>query len=459
MVALKTPQRRMRLVLAALWVFALAAPAAASAQAALTAEQVARLERELTPVGAERAGNAAGTIPAWTGGLPRAAVDPARGYVDPYAQDQPLFIIDAKNAQEHAARLSDGHRALLQRHPESCRMLVYPTRRSAAWPDQVLAEVKKQAPLARTDGFRLLDVGASAVPFPITTDALQMMWNHVLRWRGGSVRREAAWFPVAASGRYFTVRFIDALAFDQQGYMLQSRPNRLFNFLGIYLSPPTIEGQLTLLWEPIDPVAESRATWSYQTVTRRVQRVPSLAYDDLDPRTQGMRTSDQYDGWNGSPDRYDWKLLGKREMYIAYNSYKLSDKQLRYADILQPGHVKPELLRYELHRVWVIEATLRAGEHHRYPRRIFYLDEDTWQVSMEEAYDSSGALWRFGDHPAMQFYDVMVPWYRATIHYDLKANAYLASFLDNESRFVWQWGWKGEINDFLPGNLRRLGTR
>lgn len=449
----------MRLVIATLLAYALALLGAPSGHAATTPELAARLDGDLTPVGAERAGNAAGTIPAWTGGLPRVAIDSAVGYADPFAQDQVLFTIDAKNAHEHADKLSAGHRALLERHAETFKLHVYPTRRSAAWPAEVLAEVKKQAPFPRTEGFRLLDVGKSAVPFPITTDALQMMWNHVLRWRGGSVRREAAWFPVAATGRYFTVRFIDEFAFDQQGFMAQPRPNRLFNFVGMYLSPPTIEGQLNLIWEPIDPVAEDRSTWAYQPLARRVQRLPSLAHDDLDPRTQGMRTSDQYDGWNGAPDRYDWKLLGKREMLIAYNSYKLASKALTYADILQRGHVNPELLRYELHRVWVVEATLRAGQHHRYPRRIFYLDEDTWQVSMEEVYDSAGALWRFGDHPAMQFYDVMVPWYRATIHYDLRADSYLASFLDNESNFAWQWGWTGEINDFLPGNLRRLGTR
>ncbi len=436
---------------------ALLFPCVALAEA--SAEQVVRLERDLTPVGAERAGNAAGTIPPWIGGLPATPIDPAQGYVDPYAQDRVLHTITAANVDRFRDQLSAGHVALLARHPETFRMNVYPTRRSAAWPPQVLAEVKKQAPLARTEGYQLLDVGRSAVPFPITSDPLQMMWNHVLRWRGGSIRREFAWFPVAASGRYFAVRVIDAFAFDQQGYMRESRPNRLFNLYGIYLSPPTIEGQLQLVWEPIDPEIESRATWIYEPVTRRVRRAPSIAYDDLDPRTQGLRTSDQYDGWNGSPDLYEWKLLGKREIHIAYNSYKLSDKKLKYADILRPGHVNPDLLRYELHRVWVIEATLRPGKHHRYPRRIFHLDEDTWQVSLEECYDRDGELWRFGDHPAMQFYDVMVPWYRATIHYDLKANAYLASFLDNETRFPWQWGWMGEINDFLPGNLRRLGTR
>ena len=430
-----------------------------ASSAAVTAQELQRLERDLTPVGAERAGNADGTIPPWTGGLAQQAMDPMVGYLDPYADDPILFTIDAANVDQYSEQLSPGHQELFRQYPDSYRMHVYPTRRSANWPQEVLDEVRKQAPLAATEGYALLNVGRSAVPFPITSDPLQMMWNHSLRWRGGSVKRLYNVFPVDARGRYFTVGILDIIVFDQQGYMQESRPNRLANFLGVYLAPANIEGQITLVWEPIDETAQSRQTWKYETVSRRVVRVPSLAYDDLDQRTQGLRTSDQYDGWNGSPNRYNWKLLGKREMFIPYNSYKLSSKKLKYADILQPGHIDPDLLRYELHRVWVVEATLRPGKRHRYPRRIFYLDEDTWQVSMEEDYDSDDRLWRFGNHPAMQFYDVMVPWYRAMIHHDLRMGAYLASELDNETKISREWGFKGEINDFLPVNLRRLGTR
>jgi len=430
-----------------------------ASSAAVTAQELQRLEHDLTPVGAERAGNADGTIPPWTGGLAQQAMDPTVGYLDPYADDPILFTIDAANVDQYSEQLSPGHQALFRQYPDSYRMHVYPTRRSANWPQEVLDEVRKQAPLAATEGYALLNVGRSAVPFPITSDPLQMMWNHSLRWRGGSVKRLYNVFPVDARGRYFTVGILDIIVFDQQGYMQESRPNRLANFLGVYLAPANIEGQITLVWEPIDETAQSRQTWKYETVSRRVVRVPSLAYDDLDQRTQGLRTSDQYDGWNGSPNRYNWKLLGKREMFIPYNSYKLSSKKLKYADILQPGHIDPDLLRYELHRVWVVEATLRPGKRHRYPRRIFYLDEDTWQVSMEEDYDSDDRLWRFGNHPAMQFYDVMVPWYRAMIHHDLRMGAYLASELDNETKISREWGFKGEINDFLPVNLRRLGTR
>jgi hypothetical protein len=297
------------------------------------------------------------------------------------------------------------------------------------------------------------------VPFPIPADGVQVMWNHVLRWRGGSVSRAYATFPVAASGRYYAVRQIENLAFDQHGFMADSRPNRLANRLRFSVSPPRAEGAMQLDWEPLNALAQSRATWSYEPVTRRVSRAPSIAYDFIDPGTNGLRTADQYDGWNGAPDRYDWTLRGKREMYIAYNSYKLGERKLKYADILKPGHPNPEVLRYELHRVWVVEAVLKPGAVHRFPRRVFYLDEDSWQVAMEEVYDAEGKLWRFGDHPAMQFYDVPTPWYRATIHYDLRRGAYLMSFLDNEEHFNRRWGWKGEMQDFMPSTLRKLAVR
>ncbi len=428
-------------------------------QAAVTPDQLTRLDAELTPVGAERAGNADGSIPPWTGGLPQRPLDPAQGYVDPYGADPVLYTITTNNLEQYASKLSQGHRALFASHPDSWQMHVYPSRRSANWPAEVLAEARRQAPHVRTDGYALLDVGKSAVPFPITQDPLQMMWNHSLRWRGGSVIREYSWFPVDRKGRYFSVRVIDAMAFDQQGYVNGSRPNRLFNAYGLYLAPASIEGQITLVWEPINQVDEPRRVWTYQPITRRVSRDPALGYGDIDKRTQGLRTVDQYDGWNGGPDLYDWKLLGKRELLIPYNSYKLSSKQLKYHDMIRPGHLDPALLRYELHRVWVIEATLRPGKEHRYPRRIFYLDEDTWQVSLEDDYDSDGQYWRFAEYPAMQFYDALVPWYRAQLIYDLKAGAYLVSDLENESQRPRQWGRKVDINAFMPVNLRRLGTR
>ena len=86
----------------ALWIGGLALLLAAPlAMAKVSEEEAARLERELNVRGAEVAGNADGSIPAWTGkwlGLPPGLTWKGPGqeaYPDPYAADKPLFSIDA----------------------------------------------------------------------------------------------------------------------------------------------------------------------------------------------------------------------------------------------------------------------------------------------------------------------------------------------------------------------------
>jgi hypothetical protein len=338
-------------------------------------------------------------------------------------------------------------------------MLVYPTRRSAAHPEEVLAEIPKQAALARTDGAHVLDMGRTTVPFPIPANGLQAMWNHVFRWRGGSFERQTIWAPVGASGKFYVVKFHQNAAFDQQGYMEDPRPGRLLAMASFLLSPPSAIGLRSITWEPIDPASQPRIRWNFFPQTLDTRRLPSYAYDTIEPYTSGLRTADQNDGWNGSPDRYEWKLMGKRELLIGYNAYRLADRTLRYADIIRARNVDSALLRYEVHRVWVVEATLRPGQQHRYYRRVFYLDEDTWQVAQEEVYNKKGNLFRFGDHHMMQFYDVSVPWYAATIHHTLGSGAYIVAYLANMEPFPTRWGFKGRNSDYLPSNLRSLGLR
>lgn len=424
------------------------------------ADQLARLGTDLTPVGAERAGNADGTIPPWTGGLAKAPpIDPKVGYVDPFASDAVLFTVTAKNVEQYKGLLSAGHLALFKRDPRTFKMNVYPTRRSAAYPEQVLAEIPKQAPLARTDGYHVLDVGKSTVPFPIPADGLQVMWNHVFRWRGGSVERQFIWAPVSGSGSFYLVKSRQNVAFDQQGYMEKPNEGRLYASMTLFLSPPAAIGSGAVTWEPIDPVGEPRARWVYIPQTLDTRRLPSYDYDTIEQLTGGLRLADENDGWNGAPDRYDWKLLGKRELLIGYNAYKLADRGLRYADIIRSHNLDTDLMRYEVHRVWVVEATLAKDHHHRYYRRVFYVDEDTWQVAQEEIYTPKGQLFRFADHHMMQFYDVMVPWYAAMVYHDLRSGSYLVSYLSNQEPFPTRWGFQGRNSDYLPSNLRGMGLR
>ena len=228
--------------------------------------------------------------------------------------------------------------------------------------------------------------------------------------------------------------------------------------LGYFTEPATLHGTAFLVHEPLDQVAESRSAWIYNAGSRRVRRAPDLAYDGVNDGSEGMVVTDQIDGYNGAPDRYDWQLLGKREIYVPYNTYRLSDKTLKYRDILGKHTINADLVRYELHRVWVVEATLKPGQRHIYGRRTFYIDEDSWSVLAEDAYDLRGGLWRVALHGLIQCYDVQVPWYRFSIYHDLDSRSYITGGYDNEIREPIRFGVRGKVGDFQPDALRRLGT-
>jgi hypothetical protein len=417
----------------------------------------ARLGKDLTPIGAERAGNAEGTIPAWDGGLTQAPPgwSAQQGYADPFAGDKPLFTITSENAAQYAEKLSTGQQALLKKYPQQFRMHVYPTRRTAALPKDVTDRVLEQAPRVELNGFGLRNLGRSTTPFPIPQSGLEVIWNHLVRYVGGGATRLGHSFPVRANGDYFKIGFHSSRIYAQN--MADAEPNRLFYALGYFTEPATLRGTIFLVHEPLDQVAEQRSAWIYNAGQRRVRRAPDLAYDGINDGSEGMIVTDQVDGYNGAPDRYDWKLVGKREMYIPYNTYKIGEKSIKYKEIVGRHTLNADLVRYELHRVWVVEATLKAGQRHVYGKRTFYLDEDSWSVVAEDAYDNRGGLWRVALHGMVQFYDAVVPWYRFGIVHDLTSGAYIAGGLDNEVKDPIEFGAKGRLMDFQPDALRRLG--
>ena len=431
---------------------------AAPVSAKLSDADVARLGADLTPMGAEKAGNKEGTIPAWTGGLcaPPSGWTAAKGYADPFASDKVKFTISKANLNEHKDKLTPGMIALLTKH-DVVKMNVYETRRTACYPQAVYDEVKALASKIELQGFGISG-GRSAVPFPIPKTGLEVMWNHQQRYLGGGVDRNYHSFPVRANGDFYKIGAHEYRIFNSN--LDQPQDNLLLGFLSYFTAPATLEGTVFLVHEPLDQVKQSRSAWIYNAGQRRVRRAPDLAYDNINDGTEGLRTTDQFDAFNGAPDRYDWKLVGKKEIYIPYNSYKLSDKKLKYKeDMIRKGTPNADLLRYELHRVWEVEANLKAGSKHVYGKRVFYLDEDTWTVVYEDAYDTRKQLWRVSIHPMMQFYDAKVPWFRANIWHDLTNGAYLLANLDNEIKTPWSYGAKATWAEFQPDALRRAGTK
>jgi hypothetical protein len=398
----------------------------------------ARLGDDLTPVGAERAANAQGSIPAWTGGL-TVAPECYRGagsrYCDPFPEDRPRSIVTAANLAEHEAHLSAAQIALLRKHADSYRMPVYPTRRSFANPEFVYAATRANAQRAELQGSgEALVFAATGVPFPIPANAHEVIWNHKTRWRDVAVQRWNNQFAVPPSGDYNQTRYREDIyhAYARPGLVPESVGPMLHYFLQVVTAPQRLEGSILLVHETLDQIAEARGTWQYSPGQQRLRRAPNAGYDLPAAGADGLRTLDQADVFNGPMDRYDWKLVGKQELYVPANSYRLHSDALRYSDIVRKRHLDQDLTRYELRRVWVVESTLRPGSAHRYKRRRFYVDEDGWQIRVVDVYDARGELWQLQEAHSVIAYDKPYELPVGETVYDLQGNRYLVQSLNNE---------------------------
>jgi hypothetical protein len=427
-----------------------------------SAQEAARLGTDLTPLGGDKAGNAAGTIPAWDGGItkPPAGYVPGKHYVDPFAADKPLFTITQQNADKYAAQLSEGHKALLKTYA-TFKMIVYPARRSASAPQRVYDATNRNVGRARlvNDG-NGVEGAVGGPPFAMPKSGAEVIWNHLLRYRGDTVARFVIQAAPTRGGQYTPVQFDEETQFlyHLPGMTPEKLNNRILYFKQTVTAPARLAGGILLVHEFLDQVKKPRDAWLYNPGQRRVRRAPQVAYDNPGTAADNMRTSDQLDMFNGAPDKYEWKLVGKREIYVPYNAYRLQDPKLKYKDIITPLHINPDHVRYELHRVWVVDATLRPGERHIYKRRVFYFDEDGWQILVIDQYDNRDQLWRVSEGHAMNFYNVPALWVAAETHIDLQAGRYLVIGLFSEGR-VHDFNIKRTEADFTPDALRQEGVR
>ena len=419
--------------------------------------------QDRTPLGAEAAGNAAGTIPAWQGGLLSPLAGHRRGgpYADPYDADVPMFAISAANLEQYRGQLSPGQVALLQKYP-TWKMNVYPTRRSAAFPSAVYEETAANVGVAKlAPGGNGVTGTMGGIPFPVPGNGVEAIWNTLLRYRGDTYATRWGQAAVTRGGAYTMVHF--DYEFDFGYGNLSTRPrnpeaNTLVHLLQSITGPARLAGQMLLVNEPVDPARERRSAWIYEPGQHRVSPASYVAYDNPGTASDGLTTSDDFQMYNGATDRYDWKLVGKRELFIPYNSYKISGDGLDVADVVRPGHLKPDPLRYELHRVWVVEATLKEGARHIYRKRVFYIDEDSWSIAVTDKYDLAGELWRVSEQHSINCYDVPMLYGTVEVHSDLVAGRYLVTGLRNgQPRFFENI--KRSSADYTPAVLRALGLR
>lgn len=408
----------------------------APAFAAVSADQAAALKTTLTPLGGERAGNKEGTIPRWEGGwIANQAIK------DTLLHDKPQLQITAKNVGEHAAKLSEGAKALLKKYPDTFRLDVYPSRRTAAAPAWAYDNTFKNATRASTTAGGLSIKGAyGGIPFPIPKDGHEVMWNHTLHVFPESIKYTFRNVVGAADGTrtvaaesildaQFPYYMKDGSAEAWNGDYILSRQNQV--------APPFKAGESLVIRDSID-VATPRQAWQYLVGQRRVRRAPTVGYDTPDFVSSGVNYFDEVFGFFGALDRYEWKLIGKQDMYVPYNNNAFV--AAKSDEVFGRHHLNPDRLRWELHRVWVVEATVANGKRHAVPKRRYYLDEDSWIVMLVDGYDASGKLWRASHAISFVMPEVPAVWAGPTMIYNLQAGT---------------WAMTNSLNDFAIKVLPR----
>lgn len=353
----------------------------------------------LTPLGADQSGNAEATIPAWQGGItqPPPGYQPGQAHIDPFAKDQRLFQITATNRDKFTEKLSGIDQAMLAKYPDSYRLNVYPTRRSCAFPNFVYDALQHNAANAKLleDG-NGVDNAIITSPFPLPKSGFEVYWNHNLHFRGYKVAQKITGGTVSNGNHTRVVREDIKLGhyYNPELTSWANSDKKEMDWLAIWSAPARLAGAGFSMTNPVSFSNDTRTGFLFRPETRKVSQAPASAVSFDSPLSsgQGTRISDDMFLGNGSPERYDWTLIGKKELYIPYNAYKASQTDLNLSDLLHAQHLNPDLLRYELHRVWVIEARLKADFNHLYHRRVLYIDEDSWIAVAADLYDERDEL-------------------------------------------------------------------
>jgi hypothetical protein len=454
-------------------VTALAALLAANlVQARVSEEEAARLGKDLTPFGGEVAGNAEGSLPAWSGkwrGVPPGVDYPGHPaeLPSPYADEKPLFSITSDNYQEHKKYLSDGQVGLLERYP-SFRMDIYPSHRDFTFSQRMIDKAAwNTRNTVLSNGVESVSNYTGGIAFPIPAGPEEVLWNTRTNYCHYSTTGNVSLLGVFSNGERSeeTSNFTQSLPFNDPKNPIPTTEetvgDRIAFTFTTYTSPSRKKGEAIVVQDPIDYKANKRNAWIYRPDIRRVRKAPAIGYDNP-TGPGGLQTSDDQKGFNGAFDRYNYELLGKREIYIPYHNYGFNDPNFGDSNIesrLTVSHVNPDYVRFELHRVWVVEAKLAPGKRHIYKRRRWYIDEDSWNPVMSENYDSRDNLWRVGFLLSEYQYDIECYEKHAQIFHDLPSGHYVTSFIQFEQEpfnytipFV-------EKSHFTAANLRKTVKR
>jgi len=422
-----------------LLVASLTAAVAVQALAEVSADEAKQLGTTLTWWGAQMAANKDGSIPAYTGGLtkgPEVAPN-AKGftvYPDPFAGEKPTLRITGQNVAQYADKLTEGQKALLKKYPDYF-IDVYPTHRTTTYPDSIKAATVRNATQCKTinAGIGLEQACRGGIPFPVPKSGYEVMWNKLIAYQKAEYHISMN-YAVDPTGRVVLSSRVRTYS-DKPYYRDVDEKSRFGVLISNYEDPPRLSGQMNGIYDYLDPDKNPRLAFGYTPGQRRVRMAPELAYDTPLAPTGGAQFNDDIYLFLGKMDRFDFKLIGKKEMFIPSNAYKF------YLSKAEPAHkphfIDPELVRWELRRVWVVEGTLKQGERHAYSKRTYYLDEDSQLNGMVDTWDQGGALFRSGFMPAIQMWDQGLTYGTSYVIYDFVKNMYSTGAFSNGEGVKW----------------------
>ncbi len=345
---------------------------------------------------------------------------------NPFKNDKKLYTIDHTNVNKYKDRLSAGQILRLKRNKKFF-MHIYPTRRTTVYPEVWYTKTiknKKTCEIGKNNNLIGFNGG---VPFPKPKNGAQAAWNMKKMWLGDDVKQVGETRRVVSpSGRIKKEMLTTKVLVYDKTRLTGSIPNPKGvqkKIHQVYTYPADVAGQTVLIIQYIDDT-RGDDTWLYLPTLRRVRRAPSL---NQGAQIDGESTMDEMaTGFRGLVGDWNWKLLGKKEMYVSSNCYDMWKIGGKDKDECWKGDINPTRARYELRRMWVIEGTLRKGLkiNHPYSKRVEHCDEDTWFFSFGDRYDRRGNVWRLNETYSSYDYCQKTRMVEAQLHLNLESGRY-----------------------------------
>ena len=419
---------------AGILVLGLSAPLSAK----VTPEEAAKLGKELTPVGAEPKGNKEGTIPDWKPekqrGVPKGNF-PSNPGID---GQKPILTITKANMAQYNDKLTEGHKRLLNSYPDSYKMNVYPSVRPVSFPEEINKATADNAVNCAMEGVDSPDSCKVGFPFPIPKTGAEPIWNHKIKWRGDNVTRYNNQMIVQQDGDFQLTKIVEDVSFSyanlKEAVPLTKTSGEFLRYLSRSIAPPRMAGIFILVHEKAGTGAEGRSAWLYTPALKRIRRVGTVCCDGPYEGTDGHQFYDQVDMFNGVLERYTWKIVGKKEMYVGYNANNIGSPKVKFKDLAKPKHLNQDLPRYELHRTWVVEAELRAGTSHVFKKRRFYIDEDSWNIVAVDDYDNKDQLYQFQEGHLVFAHSLLAASTIPEVIYHFTSGRYFVTAMANEDK-------------------------